>query len=375
LVPRDSFFGERIIWQGHPEVIKPPGFLRALSGVAWATALVGICFAASIALTLGVPEALPLGLFSAWCIALAVALVQLPQRWARSARYVVTDAHVVVKYGPFTRTIERGAISFARIYWNEDVPNTGDLEVIRAVPTGALRRRLGLRLSGLVAPDRVWAIVRGAEALAPAGQGERPVGQRLDHGEHVIWSAQRRPLWNAYLPRGQREWMLLVLAVFLLGVVGRMLMRGVPVLERVATGALPMRTVSFVALALGMGVAVLLMLAIAGYLAYDAVLRPGLLARQTRYLVTNKRVLIQRRGEELHLDRRRIIDVIDAPGGDGLRDVFMVLDGPRARAVAASGAFGEMGRGPHLRPVFESVEDAEGVSRILRDNGELPEAA
>jgi hypothetical protein len=41
-----------------------------------------------------------------------------------------------------------------------------------------------------------------------------------------------------------------------------------------------------------------------------------------------------------------------------------VLDGPRARAVAASGAFGEISRGPNLRPVFEAVEDGEGVSRI-----------
>ncbi len=70
--------------------------------------------------------------------------------------------------------------------------------------------------------------------------------------------------------------------------------------------------------------------------------------------------------EELHVDRDKIVDVIDSPTGDGLYDVFMVLDGPHARALAASGAFGEIDRGPHLRPVFESVEDAEGVNRILR---------
>jgi hypothetical protein len=85
------------------------------------------------------------------------------------------------------------------------------------------------------------------------------------------------------------------------------------------------------------------------------------------YLVTNKRVLIQRRFEELHLDRSKILDVIEAPKGGGLYDLFLVLDGPRARAVAASGAFGEIARGPNLRPVFEAVEDAEGVSKILRD--------
>jgi hypothetical protein len=69
--------------------------------------------------------------------------------------------------------------------------------------------------------------------------------------------------------------------------------------------------------------------------------------------------------------------VIDAPAGEGLRHVFLVLDGPRARALAASGAFGEGDRGPELRPVLESLEDAEGVSRILRQPSEpeLPRAA
>ena len=66
---------------------------------------------------------------------------------------------------------------------------------------------------------------------------------------------------------------------------------------------------------------------------------------------------------------------LDAPAGRGLHDVFMVIDGPRARALAASGAFGEIDRGPHLRPVFEAVEDAEGASRILMTQPELPRAA
>jgi len=95
-------------------------------------------------------------------------------------------------------------------------------------------------------------------------------------------------------------------------------------------------------------------------------------------LITDKRVLIQRGNEELHVDRSIIVDVIGAPAGDGLQDVFFVLDGPRARALAMSGAFGELGRGPHLRPVFEAVDDAEGASRVLgngRPEPELPRAA
>jgi hypothetical protein len=365
-VPRDSYFGERIIWQGRPEVVKPPAFFKALAAVAFVSAAISLSFAAVIAFALAEAPLSPL-LFFAWCVTLGVLLLVLPRRWAERARYTVTESHVIVKYGPFSRTIERHAISFARIFWNEDHPNTGDLEIVRAVPTGALKRRLRLRLSGLLSPDRVWAIVRGAADLAPTGHGPvRPVGQRLDEGERVMWTARSRFKFRAFLPQAQREWLLLAIALFLTAGVVRMTSRLIPTFERLGAGAMPMKSFSFVALSFGVSLALLLMLAMAGYLAYDACIRQGLLAMETRYLVTNKRVLIQRRGEELHLDREKIIDVIDAPAGAGLRDIFIVLDGPRARAAATSGAFGEMARGPHLRPVFEAVEDAESVSRILR---------
>jgi hypothetical protein len=142
--------------------------------------------------------------------------------------------------------------------------------------------------------------------------------------------------------------------------------RGVPTLKSVHQSGLAWHSVAFVALFLAMLTTLLLVASIAGYLVYDAVIRPGRATSETRYLITDKRVLIQREHEELHLDRSRIVDVIDTPARNGLSDVFMVLDGPRARALAASGAFGEIARGPHLRPVFESIEDADGASRILR---------
>lgn len=362
---RDSLFDERIVWQGRPEVVQTPPFLRALAGVSFVMATISLCFAAVIAVALDT-SAVPALAFAVWCVALGTLLLKLPRRWLAEARYVVTDTRVIVKYGPFSRSIDRGAISFARIFWNPDAPNTGDLEVVRAVPTGALRRRLRLRIPGLLAPDRVWAIIRGAEAVAPAGKGERTVGERLDEGERIVWTARSRPSARAFIPHSQREWVLLAVALFLLAGVGRMVLRGVPAIERIATIQSPVPGLSIVALSFGMGLAALLMLTIASYVVYDAVIRPGLLAKETRYLVTDKRVLIQRRSEELHLDRARIVDVIEAPSRDGYRDVFLVLDGPKARAVATSGAFGEIERGPHLRPVFESVDDAESVSRILR---------
>src|SRR5688572_27738103 len=202
-----------------------------------------------------------------------------------------------------------------------------------------------------------------------------PIGQRLDRGERVIWSAQPRQQLRAYFPHGQRQWLLLAISGFMVFVGLAMVARAFSALAKVAHGGLPYLSASFVALATGIFLAVALVLVVGGYIAYDTVIRPGKLVSDTRYLITDKRVLIQRRGEELHVDRSKIVDVIDAPAGDGLRNVFMVLDGPQARSLAASGAFGELERSSHLRPVFESVEDAEGARRVLSSSPELPTAA
>jgi hypothetical protein len=371
---RDSLFGERIVWTGRPEVVRPNAFQRSLATVAFIGSGITLSFAVVVAAVLQAPFGALL-FFAFWSAAAGLAILQAPRLLLAKARYVVTDLHVIAIHGPFRRTIERRAISFARIYWDKDRPGTGDVELVRAVPTGALRRRLMLRLVGVQAPDRVWAIVRGAERLAPRGAQDRPLTQRLDVGEHVVWSAQPREKLARFVPRGQREWGLLAIAAFLLIGGVRIAAGGFPALMRVHEGGLAFGSPTFALLALGMGSTVLLLFGIAGYFVYDAVIRSGYLVRHTRYLVTNKRVLIQRRSEELHLDRRKILDVIDSPKPDGLHDVFLVLDGPRARAAAASGAFGEISRGPHLRPVFEAVEDAEGVSRILREGPELPHAA
>ncbi len=371
---RDSLYGERIVWTGRPKSMRPSRWLRALSAVCFVISAISLLFAVVTSLTLRVTPAETL-LFALWSAGLAGGLRAFPRMVLERTRYVVTEHRVVAHFGPFRRSIQRSAVSFARIFWDESQPDTGDLELVRAVPTGALRRRLLLRLPGIAAPDRVWAIVRGAEDLAPLGHADLPIGQRLDKGEHVIWSAQPRPQLRAYLPHGQRQWLLLAIATFMVVAGLAMVQRGFLSLAKVARGGLPYLSPSFLALATGVFLAVALVLAVGAYLAYVTVIRPGQLVSHTRYLITNKRVLIQRRGEELHLDRSRIVDVIDAPAGDGLSNVFMVLDGPQARALAASGAFGELARSPHLRPVFESVQDAEGARRVLGSSPTLPFAA
>ena len=155
-----------------------------------------------------------------------------------------------------------------------------------------------------------------------------------------------------------------------------MVRRGIPTLERLHAAGLPTGSVAFAAVALGIALTAALVFGIAAYIAHDAVVRRAWLVSDTKYMITDRRVLIQRGREELHLDRRKVVDVIDAPAGPAAHNVFIVLDGPRARALAASGAFGELQRSPHLRPVFERVADAEGASRILKGaSPPLPRAA
>jgi hypothetical protein len=127
----------------------------------------------------------------------------------------------------------------------------------------------------------------------------------------------------------------------------------------------------------GMSLGALLLLAVALGIAYQSIVRPGRLARATRYFVTDSRVLIRRGDEELQLDRKAIAYVIDTPAWTGLpgeamrglHHVFLVLDGPHARALAPSGAFAGSDDAlldGALRPVFSAIADADTVGQLLR---------
>ncbi len=372
---RDSRYGEQIIWSGRPRELTAPPILRAAAYLAFASAAVSLCFAIVLARTLDTSPASSM-FFALWSAALGLALLQGPKLWLAKVEYVVTDSRVIWKRGPFRRSIGRKSISFARIFWSRAMPGVGDVELVRAVPTGALRRRLRLRLSGVTAPARVASIINGTEAVTPVANDDRPLTQRLEAGERVVWSARPRPTWRAYLPHGQRGWALLAIGLGLVLVLVRLVMRGVPIVILLEHSGLEPNSLSFAALVTALGLTAVVVAAVAGYMIWDSTIGPGRRVRETRYLVTDRRVLIQRGREELHLDRSKIVDVIDAPAGEGLRDVFLVLDGPQARALAASGAFGEREAGPNLRPVLERVEDAEGVQRILREpTPTLPRAA
>ncbi|HVU01573.1 MAG TPA: hypothetical protein VHE30_07465 [Polyangiaceae bacterium] len=365
--------GETVVWRGRPKIVEAPLGFRVAAMVLGALAVVSLCFAVTISFSLHATPSAPL-LFAAWTSFAALLAVQTPKIWLEHVEYLVTDRHVIVARGPFQRTIERRAISFARILWSGSHAGVGNLELVRAVPTGALRRRLLLELRGVAAPDRVWAIIRGVENSIEPHRGDRPLTQRLDDGERVVWSARPRSSLQAYLPHGRREVSTVMLSLLLFYTFAAMLVRAVPNLRALASAGLGEGP--FAALVAGEAIAALLVLGAAGYLGFDAILAKARKLRRTRYLVTNRRVLIQRGREELHLDRERIVDVIPTPTASGATDVFLVLDGPRARALAMGGAFGEADGGPELSPVLVSVDDAESVSRILLSrNVEAPRRA
>ena len=202
---RESLFGEPVLWSGRPKEITTPIVYRrfgaAVCGVAAAIATASAIVVASA----GQARPGPLLGFAAWMTTLAFALAALPKWWRAGLEFQCTDKHVVMRRGRMRRSIELRSISFARIRWDPKRPGIGDLELVRAVPTGALRRRLAIVLPGLVAPDRVWAIMRGDHGPPrPRGDGHRLLAQRLDDGERVMWSAHPVHTWGAWLPRDVR---------------------------------------------------------------------------------------------------------------------------------------------------------------------------
>jgi hypothetical protein len=354
---RDSLFNESIVWTGRPAVLRTPPVYRVLAVSAAALSLVALLFAivAAIALSAHVGGML---FFSAWCAFLAISAWRLPLVWQSRVEYIVTDKHVIWRRGPLRRTIDRHAISYARIHWI--APNVGDLVLVRAVPTGALRRTLTLVLQAVEAPDRLWAVVRGVAPPLPLGDGDRPLAQRLDEGERVLWSAMPNSAsWS------NRRVVTALGSLVLFAASAQMLVRSVPPLRRVLNQHVLGAALSTMLVG-GVAITTLMLVACAVGFAHFSLLRPVRLTRQTRYFITDRRVLIRRGHDELHLDRSRIAYVIEAPLGPSRANVFLVLDGPQAQALAASGAFTERGETDTLLPVFSAIDDPETVGELLR---------
>jgi hypothetical protein len=356
---RDSLYDEQIAWTGGPKVLTVPRLFKVVAVVSATMSVVALAFAIVVATGLRLPVG-GLLIFSAWSALIAGGAWRLPLWFRASAKYVVTEKHVIWQRGRLRRTIERDAISYAVIRWNPKLPGVGDLVLERAVPTGALRRTLSITFADVETPDRLWAIVRGLTPSAPLGDGSRSLGQRLDDGERVLWTgAPRASRWT------NRRIATTIGATAVAGSAVLMVSRVAKPVGKVLHQHL-LSPVTSGLLVGGIALAVLLLATVACFIGYSSVIRPVLLARKTRYFVTDRRVLIRRGFEELHLDRQRIAYVITAPWRDGgtRRDLFLVLDGPQARAFSPSGAFGG-GDEERLVPMFAAIEDADTASELL----------
>src|SRR5450432_3966868 len=195
---RDSLFGERIVWQGRCRALAAPFAQKVVAVVSAVVSVVSLCFAVVVTRSLDIPVG-GMVLFAGWCAALALGAWRFPIWWRSKLEYVVTDRHVIWRRGRIRRSIQISQISYALVRWSPGDTSVGDLVLVRAVPTGALRRTLSLSLHDVEAPDRLWALIRGVEQSAPLGSSHRPLAQRLDPGERVLWSGA--PLASAWTTR------------------------------------------------------------------------------------------------------------------------------------------------------------------------------
>jgi len=330
-------------------------------------AAIAMLFVGLIALA-DLPGASQMAVVAAYFALTAIAVWVAPSFLLDPCRFVVTDRRVIWKRGRIRRSIDRHAITYARIAWNRRAPTLGHLELVRAVPFGPLSRKQRLVFHDLKAPDEVLAIVRGAEPSRNGGDATTPLTDRLDPGEEVLWGA---------CPEGLSiDWRhvsttLLGLAVLFVGLPAGM--RSAVVLAELEEAGLPTSSGIWVLLFTVIALTAMLLLALGLGLAWHGIVRARAMGHDTEYVLTDRRLLIRRGLTELSLDRGRIVDVAETPGWRGLTNLHLVLDGPDARALADSGALRVIAPSrDSVPPVLYDLRDPAGLRTLLVGRSSRP---
>lgn len=344
---------ERVLWEGGPEREVPRRWLfRVVPGLVLTVAAILGLFVGLVVIA-ELPGGRQLA-FSAGYLALsAVVLWVAPSFLLDPCRFVVTDQRILWKRGRLRRSMDRHAITYARIRWHPDRPTVGDLELVRAVPFGPLARAQRLLLHDVRAPDAVLAVVRGVEPSLHAGDGSVALTDRLGPDEEVLWGA------------GPEGWLIdwrhvgtTLIGLMVLGVGLPTGLRSAAVLGALEERGLPMGSWTWVLLFGAIALTAALLLAVGLGLAWHGILRARAMGQDTEYVLTASRLLIRRGRTELSIDRGRIVDVAERSGGRGVTNLHLVLDGPDARALATSGA---------LQPIPPSRDSVPPVLYELRD--------
>lgn len=352
---------ERVLWTGAPALGIPRARVwTLLPAVALTMASVAALFAALIHVA-GLPGWHESALVGCYLAVAAIGGLLAPRYLLDPCAFAVTDRRVLWRRGSTVRSIERHAITFARIAWHRSVPGIGSLELVRAVPFGPLARSQRLVFHDLIAPDRVLAIVRDVEAAENAGDGQISLTDRLDPGEQVLWGAG---------PEGNLVgWRDLLTALGGLAMVAGGMWYGANSLEIVMgleEVGLPVGSRPWLFLFFATLLTFATMVAIGAGAIWYGIVRARNEGRETEYVLTDRRLLIRRGKVELSLDRKRIVDVAEVPSWRGLRNVFLILDGPGARALGDSGALsGLTPSRDAVPPVLYELRDTERVRDLL----------
>ncbi|MBX7193299.1 MAG: hypothetical protein K1X94_14690 [Sandaracinaceae bacterium] len=350
---------ERVLWVGRPVlgVPRPLGYTVVLLA-SGAVATSSLLFAALLRVSdlPGVQVCVAVALYA---MVFAIGAFLVPRYTLDPCEFALTQRRVLLRRGASVRSIDRNAISFARIRWHRTSRGIGTLELIRAVPFGPLMRQERLVLHDLRGPDVVLGLLRGV-SRAPHDEDDPQLVEMLDPDEKVLWGAgPGGPLLG---------WREVATAVLGAVVVGLALRYGV-----VTFGAL--RSLEEVGLPVGSEiwslffgaclVSFAFVLAVGAGLVWWGLVRSRAEGRNTEYLVTDRRVLIRRGLTELSLDRSRVFDVAEVKTLGGRKHVFFILDGPEGRALGDSGALtGLLPARDLVPPVLYDVEDV-GALRTL----------
>ncbi|OQB07263.1 MAG: hypothetical protein BWY17_05321 [Deltaproteobacteria bacterium ADurb.Bin207] len=363
MIPRDSLYAERIHWTGAPTRVVAAPLHRSMAWLLSGMSVIATLFAIAGSQVQSVGTG-KLVLFAAWTATFALLVRTLPVWWAQAARFTVTDRHVIWQSGHFKRTVQRKGISFARITWHRRNPRVGDLDLVRAVPTGALHRRLTLTLQGIGSPHRVWSIVRGAQAVTGQSDGGNvPPEQRLDEGEAVQWQAAPQRSWRTVLPLTTRRTLTTALGVLCLMMGVRTIFVGASTIGRLLEAGLSWGSLGLLSLLGGIGLTVVMLVLLGVWFLHVGMTRKPWMDTKTRYLLTNQRFIMVRGRQELHIHRAAIVDMADRKGLYGGHDVYLILDGPQSRALSAQGAFGPAEGVRGFRPMLQAMT-AEQVQSL-----------
>jgi hypothetical protein len=352
---------ERVLWSGRPERDVPrDGFWVVTPLVAGAVGLIAGLFTALLRVA-ELPGWQASAIVVCYSAVLGVGALLAPRYVLDPCAFVVTDRRVIWQRGRSTRSIDRDAISFARIHWHRSVPGVGHLEIVRAVPFGPLARSQRLVLHDLRAPDEVLAIARGAELGAARGDGQLALTERLDEGETVLWGAGPEG-WMI----GARDAATALVGIVVIGLAVAYAGNAGRVLTGLEAIGLPPGSLIWTLLFCALAATFCVLAVVGGVLVWWGVVRARAEGRDTEYLVTDRRVLIRRGRTELSLDRGRVFDVAARPGFLGVTHAFFILDGKEARALGDSGALtGLLPARDAVPPIFYEVREIEALREVL----------